>query len=333
MIRNFIYREDLPKDVENVFFRTLLFKLFNKIETWEAVESAFGKVALEGYSFGEYDALLTERQKANERNYPSAYMMPSASNEFGHAHKHSNHLKLLEQMLEKRFPGQLQQSASMVEGFKLFASAPSLGPFPAYQFIIDINYSTITNYSEREFVVAGPCALDGISKCFVGSKRVSPVDIILHMTEHQQTYFDDLWGRELQLIDCQNLFCEISKYARIAFPEIGGTSGRTRIKQKYRSNCQSSTPWYPPKWNINGKISKTDAQPFVFGESDSASVAVRQFEVDTLRCSGESDTQFNRFGQRFRHSCHSGIHIAPRWPVPCDYDHHQSNQPSGARRQ
>ena len=185
LIHNVIYKEDLPKDVENVFFMTLLFKLFNKIETWEAVESAFGKVTLEGYSFGEYDALLTERQKAKERNYSAAYMMPSASSEFGHARKHSNHLKLLEQMLEKRFPGQLQQSASMAEGFKLFASAPSLGPFLAYQFIIDINYSTITNYSEQEFVVAVPGALDSISKCFVGSKRVSPVDIILHMTERQ----------------------------------------------------------------------------------------------------------------------------------------------------
>ena len=47
LIRNVIYREDLPKDVENVFFRTLLFKLFNKIETWDAVESAFGKVTLD----------------------------------------------------------------------------------------------------------------------------------------------------------------------------------------------------------------------------------------------------------------------------------------------
>ena len=86
--------------------------------------------------------------------------------------------------------------------------------------------------------MAGPCALDDISKCFVGSKRVSPADIILHMTERQQTYFDelkndfdDLWGRELQLIDCQKLFCEISKYARIALPEIGGISGRSHTHQ------------------------------------------------------------------------------------------------------
>ena len=44
--------------------------------------------------------------------------------------------------------------------------------------------------------------------------------------------FSKLGGkRSLQLIDFQNLFCEIGKYARVAHPEFAGASGRTRIKQ------------------------------------------------------------------------------------------------------
>src|SRR5215217_9668679 len=35
LIRSVIYRSDLPDSIEEVFFRTMLFKLFNKIETWE----------------------------------------------------------------------------------------------------------------------------------------------------------------------------------------------------------------------------------------------------------------------------------------------------------
>lgn len=277
LIRHVIYREDFAADAENIFFRVLLFKLFNKIETWKALESEFGKVTLNRYSFHEFDEFLSTRQDTGKRNYSAAYIMPSAKDVSGHQRKHSNHLKLLEWMLEKQFPNKLKQSASMADGFKLFADAPSLGPFLAYQFITDVNYSPITEYSEREFVVAGPGALDGISKCFTNSKGVSAADIIRHMMEYQQKYFDnlnidfhDLWGRELQLIDCQNLFCEISKYARIAFPDIGGISGRTRIKQKYRSSGQLDTPWYPPKWGINEKIDEADAQPFFFGTSDDA---------------------------------------------------------------
>lgn len=277
LIRHVIYREDFAEDAENIFFRVLLFKIFNKIETWKALESEFGKVTLSKYSFHEFNAFLSARQDAGKRNYSAAYIMPSAKDVSGYQRKHSNHLKLLEWMLEKQFPNKLKQSASMADGFKLFANAPSFGSFLAYQFITDVNYSPITEYSEQEFVVAGPGALDGISKCFTNSKGVSAADIIRHMMEYQQNYFDDLnidfhdlWGRELQLIDCQNLFCEISKYARIAFPDIGGISGRTRIKQKYRPNGQLDTPWYPPKWEINDKIDEVNAQPFFFGTSDDA---------------------------------------------------------------
>jgi hypothetical protein len=58
----------------------------------------------------------------------------------------------------------------------------------------------------------------------------------------------------LQLIDCQNLFCEISKYTRVSHPEISGLSGRTRIKQMFKPHGPPAQPWYPPKWGLNDKI-------------------------------------------------------------------------------
>jgi len=66
--------------------------------------------------------------------------------------------------------------------------------------------------------------------------------------------FKDLWGRPLQFIDCQNLFCEVDKYARIAHPEFSGLTGRVRIKQKFRTNFKIINYYYPPKWGINNKI-------------------------------------------------------------------------------
>jgi hypothetical protein len=117
------------------------------------------------------------------------------------------------------------------------------------------------NFSESEFVIAGPGALDGIDKCFVGASGIDPADIIRYMQDNQVRYFTDqgidfltLWGRPLQLIDCQNVFCEISKYARVAFPEYQGISGRKRIKQKFLSGRVSLEPWYPPKWNLNARV-------------------------------------------------------------------------------
>ena len=239
----------------------MLFKLFNKIETWEAIESEFGEISWRDYDFRALDSFLTSRKCASIRNYSAAYIMPSAGSAYGLKAKHSNHLKLIEWMMGERFPERLRSCKTMMDAYQLMLSAPSVGPFLAYQFVTDLNYGPLTSFSEMEFVQAGPGALDGISKCFETAQDVPAEAIIKHMAENQDEYFDrfeiefrNLWGRQLQLIDCQNLFCEISKYSRAAFPEIPGRSGRTRIKQKYKPTGRLPAPFYPPDWELNDRI-------------------------------------------------------------------------------
>lgn len=262
LIRHVIYRDDLPQDETNLFFRILLFKLFNKIETWQLLEKQLGAATWAEYDFARYDSILSGRMLAGERIYSAAYIMPSAGNVFGHPMKHQNHLRLLESLIFKNYPQKLANCSSMAEVYELLLQAPSIGPFLAYQFATDLNYSSLTDFGEDEFVMAGPGALDGIEKCFLNAADIDPADIIRYMKDTQDQHFADqgiefqtLWGRPLQLIDCQNLFCEISKYARVAFPEIGGVSGRKRIKQKFERSGDLPTPWYPPKWRINERIS------------------------------------------------------------------------------
>ena len=59
LIRSVIYRDDLPKTIEDVFFRTMLFKLFNKIETWELLEKECGPITWSGYDFARYSRVLS----------------------------------------------------------------------------------------------------------------------------------------------------------------------------------------------------------------------------------------------------------------------------------
>ncbi len=112
-----------------------------------------------------------------------------------------------------------------------------------------------------EFVVPGPGARGGIHKCFADLGGFSEPDIIRLTAEGQEKEFArrglafrSLFGRPLQLIDCQNLFCEIDKYARVAHPEVAGRTGRTRIKQRYRPLGLPIRYWYPPKWGINAAV-------------------------------------------------------------------------------
>jgi hypothetical protein len=135
-----------------------------------------------------------------------------------------------------------------------------------------LNYSEICDFSEMEFVSPGPGAIDGIRKCFSSLGGLSETDIIKLVTERQAEEFErlgldfeTLWGRPLQLIDCQNLFCEISKYARVRYPNVNGVANRKRIKQKYHPNSVPITLWYPPKWGINDCIDRSSAETMCRG--------------------------------------------------------------------
>lgn len=269
LIRRVIYRDDLPKSVAEVVFRTLLFKLFNKIETWELLEHTFGAVTFKAYKFEHYDRLLGEAMRAGGRIYSAAYIMPPGGSAFGHVAKHQNHLRLLEKMMADDLAGKLSKMRKMQPAFELLRSYPTIGDFLAYQFVTDINYSEVTDFSEMEFVIPGPGARDGLRKCFTDSAGLNDAELIRLVADNQEREFErlgiefqPLWERRLQLIDCQNLFCEVDKYARVAHPEVSGVSGRTRIKQKFSPTGPLEQPWYPPKWGINDKIN-TDPSPTI----------------------------------------------------------------------
>ena len=259
LIKEVIYKGD--PSVEETFFRILLFKIFNKINTWELLEKELGQILYADYSFNKFDSVLLNTIALKNPIYSSAYIMASGKSAFGHPRKHQNHLKLLESMMIDELPKKLAKVASLENVYQSLKSYPSLGSFLAFQYAIDINYSEITNFNEMDFVVPGPGAKDGIRKCFSSLGDYSEEDIIRMMAERQQIEFErldldfkDLWSRPLQLIDCQNLFCEVDKYARVAHPNIKGISNRKRIKSKYSPKSKPIAYWYPPKWGINARI-------------------------------------------------------------------------------
>ncbi len=259
LIRRVIYEG--KHSLRDTFFRILLFKIFNRIGTWELLESEFGEISLQNYSFKKYDKLLSEAMAKGERLYSAAYIMPSGGRSSEYARKHQMHLRLLEKMIADELPEQISEASTMARSFELIREYPTIGDFLAYQYVTDINYSEITNFKESEFVVPGPGARDGIKKCFSDFGGLTEPEIIKFISRRQDECFSavgadfqSLWGRSLQLIDCQNLFCEVDKYARVAHPEIVGITGRTRIKQKLKPSVEPLILFYPPKWGINDKL-------------------------------------------------------------------------------
>ena len=254
LIQHILYEGD--QTPSEIFFRAMLFKLFNRIETWQALASQFSQPAAATYKPDEYARVMDDLFDRQLQVYSGAYIVPSPK--LGHPRKHRNHLHLLDRMLLDEVPSRIASAESLEAVYKILKQYPSIGPFLAFQFAIDLNYSAMLDFSEMDFVVAGPGARSGIRRCFADTSGLSDADVIRAVSDlredefaRQGIDFPDLWGRPLQLIDLQNLFCEVDKYSRVVHPASPGSSNRTRIKQKYRPSTAPLSQWYPPKWNLN----------------------------------------------------------------------------------
>lgn len=264
LIRDVQYRSDRSQAPAELLFRTILFKLFNKIETWEMLESSLGPISWQSFDVEVASRLLGDAMRRSQRVYSAAYIIPAP--QFGKKFKHDNHLALLLSMMEDGLPGRIAGAHSLEDVYRILRGLPGLGAFLAFQYSIDLNYSALLAFDEADFVVAGPGALDGIAKCFASTGDLTAEEVIFHMVDVQDREFarlgidfPGLFGRRLQPIDCQNLFCEISKYARVAHPEAAGISGRTRIKQGYSAGDPLHQPIFPPRWGLQPPTLKAHA--------------------------------------------------------------------------
>lgn len=258
LIRRVIYSADY--EARDTVFRILLFKLFNKIETWELLEGVHGDLSAHRFDVDDLGRSLDRALEAGAAIYSAAYIMPSGPPTLRQPRKHRMHLALLASLLRDRLPEKLVSAKSMAAAYELLLALPGIGPFLAYQFVTDLNYSSHMSFSEMEFVVPGPGARDGMRKCFKDLGDYSEADAIRWVADRQADEFKargltfrSLPGRALQLIDCQNIFCEVDKYARVKHPEQVGLSGRTRIKQKFAPNSAPQQLYFPPKWRIKSE--------------------------------------------------------------------------------
>lgn len=256
LIRNVIYGGDQEPD--EVVFRVLLFRWFNRISTWELLTERLGPPSLASFDPSTAERVLATARAEGRRIYSAAYIIPPVPGE--PRPKHAGHLALTVRMLENGLTEQLVTAGSLEGVFRVLQRWPGIGDFLGYQLAIDLNYSEVIDHDENDFVIAGPGALDGLSKTWPGLNLRHAADVIrLTVAEQEEQFgrlgieFPGLFGRPLKLIDCQNLYCEISKYARAAHPDAAGIAGRTQIKQAYRTSplpAPVPTPYFPPKWRL-----------------------------------------------------------------------------------
>ena len=258
LLKNDIYNGN-NYNYEDMLFRIILFKLFNKESTWELLSKNFGDILLKDFNTKKYSIVLENAISNGTKIYNDAYIS-CANKAFGYDRKHDNHLALLDKMFNiDKMQDKIIKCNTMQDAFNIIKGYPLIGNFMAYQLVTDINYSAFVNWKENEFTVAGPGSLRGIKKCFIDKGTMTNEDIIKYMYMHQDEEFKRLnlnfkriGNRPLQLIDCQNIFCELDKYCRQALPDL--KSNRTKIKKHYVPKKDKIEYIYPPKWEISRTI-------------------------------------------------------------------------------
>lgn len=190
LIKNVIYQGGYTE--EDTIFRVLLFKTFNKIETWEKLENILGRLNYKNFDVDRYGKALNVFFERGEKLYSAAYIMASGKSAFGHERKFMNHLMLIDYMMKDHITPKIMHCQNLEELYNTLLAYPTIGTFLAYQYAVDINYSERVNFDEMEFVVAGPGAKAGIRKCFSNSDEYSQEYIIRYMCEHQEEEFERL---------------------------------------------------------------------------------------------------------------------------------------------
>lgn len=261
LISNVVYDSADQYSNKDLLLRILIFKIFNKIETWEfLVEKANSYLTCDTFNAHYLAALLTERQKSVPI-FNNAYMMTGSDAKYVcWPTKHERWLQMVQkEILDEGRLSRILVASSLEQVYNILHECTFIGEFLAYQYAIDMNYSSCFNFNENSFVKAGIGAIRGIKKCFVNYGDTYE-DAIRYVQQNfyalQEKYgyplFKSLPNHEPTLIDLQNCFCETDKYLRAKIPEL--KVDNIRIKQKFLKHSKPIYYRFPKAWSITTKI-------------------------------------------------------------------------------
>ena len=111
-------------------FRLMLFRSFNKIETWEFLTETFGPLTWRTFDILAIEQALLDRQQRAPL-YNAAYIIPSPK--LGASANASNHLRLIQLMMEEDLPSQLRKLEHLKDAHGRIMLFPGMGEFTALQ--------------------------------------------------------------------------------------------------------------------------------------------------------------------------------------------------------
>ena len=224
------------KSLEAVIFNCIIYRIYNKIETMEAI----GIQEAERFDVKKFKSKL-RIQKKKKKIFTNAFIVPAynfikaTTDKIGKTaiiiNDLSKNINVISNDIEKKRDSQYTVSRiKQIEG---------IGTFLSYQIAVDIGYWDKEIFNESEFTVAGPGARRGINRIFESRGDYSYERSIQYLCEIQDEWFEkinvnpkelfsDRKEPSVNLMATENCLCEISKYLKVHYSE-----GRPR--NKYRN--------------------------------------------------------------------------------------------------
>lgn len=137
---------------------------------------------------------------------------------------------------------------------RMYDDIEGLGPFLAYQIWVDFTYIPEYPFSENHFTIAGPGCRAGIDLMFLDKDGMTHEECIFWVRDHQYQLFaqygyvqEQFWSAEapedqcMNVMQLENMFCELSKYTRCVEAIERGEKPRGKVGYdgggRYKNRC------------------------------------------------------------------------------------------------
>lgn len=228
---------------------TVLFRLFNKHETFEIMGAPFKFEWAWTYKLARKKLLEYHEEHPSYVFFTSAFytsglkmgikpMFPKETFVPGTI------LRFLKYLNESDFIDQITTAETQKDVFEVLKNQPGIGEFLAYQIFVDFTYIKDFPFSENEFTVAGPGCKKGLNFLFIDRDGMSYEECLFWLRNNWENINENVnvkvvpeelmidlkhYDRIMNVMSLENCFCEFSKYYRAAHD-----LGRPRNKYKQR---------------------------------------------------------------------------------------------------
>ena len=126
-----------PSDLTETSFRIILFRTFNRIETWRRLRDHFGQIKWATFEIDDYYSALA----AESPIYGPAYFIP-APNALGGEDNATKHLRMIYLMMTSGFPTELKKLQYLKDALGFTQLYPGLGQFTAFQYVPSTHFKS-----------------------------------------------------------------------------------------------------------------------------------------------------------------------------------------------